>query len=65
MYGAIRGRVVDSNKQVLPGAMVTIPSVGMAVVTDVDGYYTLSGLKEGTYTVKIQYVGMWIEGNPS
>ncbi len=57
MYGAIRGRVVDSNKQVLPGAMITIPSIGMAVVTDVDGYYTLSGLKEGTYTVKIQYVG--------
>lgn len=57
MYGAIRGRVLDSNKQVLPGATVSIPNLGVAVVTDVDGYYTLSGLKGGTYEIEVHYIG--------
>ena len=55
--GVMRGRVVDTNNQVLPGASVIIESLHTGVVSDVNGYYTLSNLQPGTYTVKVSYVG--------
>lgn len=55
--GVMRGRVVDTNNQVLPGASVIIESLHTGVVSDVNGYYTLSNLQPGTYTVKVTYVG--------
>lgn len=55
--GAIRGRIVDSEKQVLPGASIFIENLKSGVVSDENGFYTLSNLKPGTYTVKVTYVG--------
>lgn len=55
--GAIRGRVVDSGKQTLPGASIFIEHLKTGVISDVDGFYTLPNLKPGTYTVKVTYVG--------
>lgn len=55
--GAVTGRIVDSNKQVLPGATVQIESLHTGVVSDINGYYTFPNLKPGTYTVKVSYVG--------
>ena len=55
--GVIRGRIVDSQNQVLPGASVMIESLHTGAVSDVNGYYSLVNLKPGTYTVKVTYVG--------
>ena len=55
--GVIRGRIVDSENQVLPGASVVIESLHTGAVSDVNGYYSLVNLKPGTYTVKVTYVG--------
>ena len=55
--GVMRGRVVDTQNQVLPGATVMIESLHTGAVSDVNGYYTLANLKPGTYTVKVSYVG--------
>ena len=55
--GVIRGRIVDSQNQVLPGASVMIESLHTGVVSDVNGYYSLVNLKPGTYSVKVTYVG--------
>lgn len=55
--GTMRGRIVDTDNQVLPGATVMIESLHTGVVSDVNGFYTISNLKPGTYTVKVSYVG--------
>ena len=55
--GVMRGRVVDTQNQVLPGATVMIESLHTGVVSDINGYYTLANLKPGTYIVKVSYVG--------
>ncbi len=55
--GAVRGRVVDASKEVLPGASVYIESLQTGVVSDVNGFYNLSNLKPGTYKVTVSYVG--------
>lgn len=55
--GSIRGRIVDNGRQVLPGASVIIEKLQTGVVSDVDGFYTLSNLNPGTYTLKVTYVG--------
>ena len=58
MLGNIRGRITDAtDKQVLPGATIMIEDLHAAVTSDVNGFYTLSGLKPGTYKVKVSYVG--------
>ena len=55
--GAIRGRIIDNTKQILPGATIYIEKLHTGVVSDINGFYTLSNLAPGTYTVKISYVG--------
>ncbi len=55
--GVIRGRVVDTQNQVLPGATVMIEDLHTGVVSDVNGYYALANLKPGTYIIKVSYVG--------
>ena len=56
-FGVMRGRIVDTQNQVLPGATVMIESLHTGAVSDVNGYYTLANLKPGTYIVKVSYVG--------
>ncbi len=55
--GAVRGRVVDASKEVLPSASVFIESLHTGVVSDVNGFYNLSNLRPGTYRVTVSYVG--------
>lgn len=55
--GTIRGRIVDTSKQTLPGASIYIDKLQTGVTSDVNGYYTFSNLTPGTYTVKVSYVG--------
>ena len=55
--GTIRGRIVDNAQQTLPGASIYIESLHTGATSDVNGFYTLSNLKPGTYKVKVAYVG--------
>ncbi len=53
----VRGRVVDEDKNILPGAAIYVENLKTGTTSDVDGFYTLSNLKPGTYTIRITYVG--------
>lgn len=55
--GNIRGRITDTERQVLPGASVMIIDTHTGVTSDINGYYHLPNLKPGTYKIKISYVG--------
>lgn len=55
--GAVRGRIVDTDNNVLPGASIYIETLNTGVTSDVNGFYTISNLEPGTYTAKIRYVG--------
>ena len=55
--GTIRGRIVDTSKQILPGASIYIEKLHTGVTSDINGYYTFTNLTPGTYTVKVSYVG--------
>lgn len=55
--GHVTGRVMDSNKQVLPGASIYIEDLRTGVVSDINGFYMLPDLAPGTYELKISYVG--------
>lgn len=54
---AIRGRVVDSGRRILPGASVFVSNLHTGVVSDINGFYSLPNLRPGTYTVRVTYVG--------
>ena len=55
--GHVTGRVMDSDKQVLPGASIYIEDLHTGVVSDINGFYILPNLDPGTYKLKISYVG--------
>ncbi len=55
--GAIHGRVIDNEKQTLPGASIYIEDLKTGVISDINGFYTLPNLKPGIYTIKVTYVG--------
>ena len=54
----ITGKVSDAYfSDPLPGAIVRIPDLNAGVETDLDGNYEIKGIKAGTYTVEVSYVG--------
>jgi TonB-dependent receptor len=55
--GVVSGRIADRGGASLPGAEVTIPSLGLRTTTNVQGEYTLGGVPAGTHTVEIRYLG--------
>lgn len=55
--GHVTGRVMDSNKQVLPGTSIYIEDLHTGVVSDINGFYMLPNLDPGIYKLKISYVG--------
>ena len=55
--GAITGRVIDTDKLPLPGAAVVIEELHKGAVTDVNGFYRITGLDAGVYHVKVSYIG--------
>jgi TonB-dependent receptor len=54
--GVLTGRVIDDAKLPLIGATVAIDDV-RGVVTDLDGFYSILDIPEGSYTVKISFIG--------
>ncbi len=54
---ALSGRIVDQNKEVLPGAVINIPELSMYAITDVHGYFYLSNIPVGKHSVTVSYTG--------
>ena len=55
--GKIQGKVSDSSGMGLMGASVLIENTNKAQNTDLDGNFTLAGLKDGTYQVVVSFMG--------
>ena len=55
--GTVHGRVMDADRQTLPGATVLVEDLHTGVASDMNGYYALANLKPGTYRVRVSYVG--------
>ncbi len=57
-----RGRVVDSNNEVLPGASIQVfpmkdDKSAEGTICDLNGFYRFTHLKPGKYLVKVSYIG--------
>ncbi len=58
MAQQLKGVVIDKNsKETLIGAVISVEGTDVKAVTDIDGNFTLDGLKDGKYTLYIKYVG--------
>ncbi|HEX9973550.1 MAG TPA: carboxypeptidase-like regulatory domain-containing protein, partial [bacterium] len=56
--GIIKGRVVDSETgDALPGTNVSIKGTNMGAATDLKGYYTVTNVPPGQFTLKVTYIG--------
>jgi TonB-linked SusC/RagA family outer membrane protein len=55
--GSIKGKVVDETNQSLPGSSVSIDGTTIGSTTDVNGNYTINGLRPGNYTVTAKFLG--------
>ena len=54
----VKGRVKDrQSNEPLIGATVQVVGSSVAAVTDVDGNFQLTGLRDGIYDIEIKYVG--------
>ena len=42
---------------VLPGATIKIEGTNFGTISDIDGFFRLTGLENGTYLVRVNYVG--------
>ncbi len=56
--GAVTGRVVDARSgEALPGVNVVVQGTLRGAATDVNGKFTITGIRPGTYTVSFALVG--------
>ncbi len=55
--GIIKGRVLDKDNLTMPGATVSIESLGKGTFTDKLGYFTLTGIPAGKHELKVSYIG--------
>lgn len=54
----IKGRVVDrENGQALPGTNVLVMGTSYGAATDLDGNYAISSVPDGSYRLRLAYVG--------
>ena len=61
--GTLSGRLVDAKtKDALIGATVQLVGSYKGAAADIEGYFTITGIKAGDYTVKISSIG-YIEKN--
>ncbi len=56
--GKLAGRITDSaTGEGLPGVNILVMGTTNGTATDVDGYYTIIGVRPGTYSVRASYIG--------
>lgn len=54
----LKGTITDAETgEPLPGANVFLKGTGFGASADIEGRYTLSSVTEGTYTIRISYLG--------
>ena len=53
----VKGRVVDANNEILPGATIEIVGKHEGTYCDIDGYYSFANLAPGIYHIKVSYIG--------
>jgi len=56
-YGQLKGRILDNEKNPLPGAVVIIDSNKLSAVTDLDGFFSFANLSSGDHNLKVTYIG--------
>ncbi len=54
---ALSGTVTDLENEPLTGATIHLPSLDRGASTDVKGYFLIPGLQQGSYEVRISFVG--------
>ncbi len=55
--GKIQGYVRDANGDLLVGANVMIRELHIGAATDIHGFYSITNIKPGEYSLEISYVG--------
>mgnify|MGYP000277067323 FL=1 len=55
--GNIQGTITDENGIYVPGANVYFESLVKGGISNFDGKFTLVGIPEGSYTLRITYMG--------
>ena len=56
-YGQLKGRILDNEKNPLPGAVVIIDGNKLSAVTDLDGFFSFANLLSGNHNLKVTYLG--------
>jgi len=56
-YGVLKGRVLDNDNLPLPGANISLGEENLGTSTDVNGFYTVVKIKEGSYDLTVSYIG--------
>jgi len=55
--GSIKGKVTDETNAPLPGAAITIDGTTIGTTADVNGSYTIAGVRTGNVTVTAKFLG--------
>lgn len=56
--GTLKGRIVEfETSQPLPGATVYLPELQKGMQSNMDGYYTLTNVPAGKYTLQVSFIG--------
>lgn len=55
--GNIKGRVINTDGEAIVAANVDVQDAGVGTETNMDGYYIIENLPEGSYLLRISYVG--------
>ena len=53
----IRGQIVDDNGVPLQNASVFLIGTDQGTYTDIDGYFILTNISEGSYSIQVNYLG--------
>lgn len=60
--GSIKGRIVEAEtSEPIIGAIIKVKDTQLAVISDENGYYTLSKVPEGKNTIEVSYMGFKTE----
>lgn len=55
--GSVKGKVIDENHFSLPGAKICIENLKKEVYSDFEGSFSLVSIPNGTYNLKVTYLG--------
>lgn len=58
---SISGKVVDENNQILSGASIFLPELNKGVISNLNGFYNITNLPEGSFRVQCTYIGFTTE----